>query len=157
MDSGGKFHVPFGQLYLSELLRSRQAWQCPSYVGSDPIWPPGEDANLNVRTRSNFGIRPGSPGSGSFKDWEWNLSSGPKSAYIRLPRYTGRMSLLADQFTTPSTVDARHRDGVNVADLDGSVGWIDRADFTEQLDALTGYSPAYNQTYQALWDHLDGL
>ncbi|HEY7118284.1 MAG TPA: type II secretion system protein [Tepidisphaeraceae bacterium] len=136
--------VLFGRLYLAGLMKSPQAFFCPSendpkfqFNTSDNPWPPGDegDPTKNVQAgyamNSEYYIPDDLKGTLSnfhlprLSIWRRKRPGDSKTSPIGM----GQWPLIADLMATEAHVVRRHGSGINAVFIDGSAKWFDRSTF----------------------------
>jgi prepilin-type N-terminal cleavage/methylation domain-containing protein/prepilin-type processing-associated H-X9-DG protein len=144
--------VLFGWLYNADLMRSPNAFFCPSENDPKSLlatdanpWPPGSDTTKH--TYAGYGSRP-----------EIELPDDPAGGLgqpmPRLYKFRNK-AILADLTAIIARVDTRHVAGVNVLYGDGSATWVDRSTFNTPLQQCPSIGPAANPHQDAIWKSFD--
>lgn len=130
-----------GRLWSEGYVKDVKVFYCPSETApaqafntKENPWPPKPGAT----TQGGYACNP-------IVNWS--------SADFHLPRLAELIDqpLLADGCGLPDRLDSRHRTGVNVLYSNGSVRWVERALFNDQLKANSGLSSANNGAQDAIW------
>jgi len=125
-----------GWLVDARLIKDGKAFYCPSekieqfvYNGPNNPWPFETTGNGSIRhTRFGYGTRP-------VVEWRFDSSlTNPQKFYdslgreTNMPRLTKMKSygILADVAINPSSIEVRHRKGLNVLYGHGGVKWVPR-------------------------------
>ena len=156
--AGGNF-VLFGKLYPAGLMGSPKVYFCPSeqnpkfqYAVAQNPWPPGPEGDPSKLVFSGYGCRPVVELPDDFA----NLPPG-----VYLPKLTQMKSkaIFADLANSPTRLETRHRDGINVLYGDGSARWVGRGAFAAPLAASVEPAyppdPQYDDEMDAIWAALD--
>jgi len=152
----------FGPIYQHGLIPSPEAVICPSnqmenFTPRSAInpWPPGVDTSLSTRTA--YGARPFMIVNGSQRNWNWGGNDQWPNPLPRVSELGNTLTIHADSFAQPQTLDRRHRDGINTARADGSTRWVQR-DLIDPFILLipdTDFSGSYNNPQRDAWLALD--
>jgi len=144
-----KRYVLFGWLYQAGLIKSPQAFFCPSEIYPQSMfasetnpWPPGTEGSA-IQGYCGYGCRP-----------EVELPDDSANLTLPMPRlnHFKHNAILADLTALPARVDTRHRTGVNVLFGDGSAHWIPRKDFDVPLSTCTAINAQFNNNQDQIWE-----
>ena len=148
--SKGSTYYNFGYLYKTFKDEIVDVFYCPSETSawmmhdtSSNPWPPPV-SSANIRTSYNMYPR--------------KYLSSNNSLRKNLPLLHRDMDgkpLYADSFVKAASLNSRHKDGINVLWIDGTVRWVSKKALS--LSALTSYGEGFSSPYQAVWDELEEM
>ncbi|MCD4823182.1 MAG: type II secretion system GspH family protein [Phycisphaerae bacterium] len=143
--------IAIGYLHKANLMTQPEVFYCPSnespstsFNTSSNPWPPGSDSS-KVLCRSGYTVRPESL-------WCTSTSVYPRP-FPRLTSLSGP-AMVSD---TPYSGDiaSRHKTGVNVGHIDGSVGFVEMGLFEDILGSFGPWGPGNNALMDDLWEVFD--
>jgi prepilin-type N-terminal cleavage/methylation domain-containing protein len=165
----------FGLLWETGLLKSPQAYYCPSqtrleymYDTPENPWKPGV-AGLNVRI--SYGCRPMAP-DGTEIRWtrtgqppshaQWQPSESPTGAAMertcpKLSAYKNQ-AIYSDLFSTPSRLLTGHVKGIQVLYANMGAKWVDKSTIDQNHDLTNSkepFSSTNNTAQKNIWKILD--
>ena len=135
-------------------------FQCPSLTGpqwfvtNEQSWPPGADPTKH--TQAHYGTRPFRHPLTSL-GWDPTGSGGSDPLYPALESLETDHVMASDIVSTAQFLDNTHVDGINAALLDGSVSYISRQVFADEIAAIPNWigGSSHEALIREVWERLD--